>query len=711
MYSTYTYACTCTHIQERIRVINRTLPFAAMASSSSVSRAGVLSLEQGTKINPDLQKERDTGTFNPLDLTYEIDGGKDITERRQYIESLAFNDPDFQCKDVAFMTREESYTNSIRIATLCVKKLKELDINDITEAMWYRSAASFGNLPSMTLHESMFMHSVLSQATEEQQVEWLTKAQDHTILGTYAQTELGHGTFVRGLETTATYDPSTEEFVMHSPTLTSIKWWPGNLGKSVTHAVVAAQLYTKGKCYGIHMFMVPLRSLEDHTPLPGIELGDIGPKLGYANIDNGFLRFTHFRIPRENMFMKYSRVEPDGTYVAPPVEKLSYGSMVLIRSLIVGGMGHCLAKGSTIATRYSAVRHQSELVAGGGEPQVLDYQSQQLKLFPYIASAYAFLFAGKHMQEMFADSVNQVSAGNFNVLPELHATAAGLKAFTSNVAIPGIEQLRMACGGHGYSAASGFPLLYGNETPACTYEGENTVMLLQTARFLMKCVRQLKAGTTFKGIMAYLADHPQQRCMAQSEDDFLNAKTLLDAYRHRAQRIVFQAATNLDKAEKSGLEQAVAWNQQHLYLIRAANAHCHLAVVEIFLSALQRSEAPEAIKKVLMTMFQMYAIHGLSEYRGEFLQDGYLTGQQLDAIDRILIRLLKEIRPNAVTLVDAFDIDDNNLASVMGRYDGNVYENMYKWAKSAPMNDKEVKDAYHLYIGPFLKENRAKSKL
>ena len=48
------------------------------------------------------------------------------------------------------------------------------------------------------------------------------------IIGTYAQTELGHGTYIRGLETTATYDPPTEEFVIHSPTLTSTKWWPGD---------------------------------------------------------------------------------------------------------------------------------------------------------------------------------------------------------------------------------------------------------------------------------------------------------------------------------------------------------------------------------------------------------------------------------------------------------------------------------------------------
>ena len=73
----------------------------------------------------------------------------------------------------------------------------------------------------------MFIPSLLSQASPEQQAEWLPKAMGLQLIGTYAQTELGHGTFVRGLETTATYDPEAQEFVAHSPTLTSTKWWPG----------------------------------------------------------------------------------------------------------------------------------------------------------------------------------------------------------------------------------------------------------------------------------------------------------------------------------------------------------------------------------------------------------------------------------------------------------------------------------------------------
>ena len=65
---------------------------------------------------------------------------------------------------------------------------------------------------------------------------------------------------------------------------------------------------------------------------------------------------------------------------------------------------------------------------------------------------------------------------------QLHAVSSGLKAFASWTTVAGLEVLRMSCGGHGYSQASGFPLLYGLVAPSCTYEGENTVLMLQVAR-------------------------------------------------------------------------------------------------------------------------------------------------------------------------------------------------------------------------------------
>lgn len=82
------------------------------------------------------------------------------------------------------------------------------------------------------------------------------------ILGCYLQTELGHGTNVSRLETTATYIPETREFEIHSPTLSSTKWWIGALGKTATHGVVQAKLILPGgKDMGPHLFFVQLRCL------------------------------------------------------------------------------------------------------------------------------------------------------------------------------------------------------------------------------------------------------------------------------------------------------------------------------------------------------------------------------------------------------------------------------------------------------------------
>ena len=135
------------------------------------------------------------------------------------------------------------------------------------------------------------------------------------ILGTYVQTELGHGSNVRGIETTATYDANRKEFVINSPTLTSTKWWPGGLGLTATHCVLYARLILpSGEDKGIHGFFMQLRSVINHSPMPGVSLGDLGPKAGYNSMDNGFAKFDMVRIPRSYMLAGLAGVEPDGRY-------------------------------------------------------------------------------------------------------------------------------------------------------------------------------------------------------------------------------------------------------------------------------------------------------------------------------------------------------------------------------------------------------------
>ncbi|XP_026215245.1 peroxisomal acyl-coenzyme A oxidase 1 isoform X2 [Anabas testudineus] len=656
-------------------------------------------------MNPDIKKERENATFDVEKLTNVLDGSPQKTKRRREIESLVLNDPDFKEEDPNFLSRSERYDQAVRKSAQMILKLREYGIADPDEIYCYKNLVKGNNQEAMGLHFAMFTPTLYSQCDPQQSRKWLPLANSYQVVGTYAQTELGHGTHLRGLETTATYDPSTQEFVLNCPTISSIKWWPGGLGKTSNHAIVLAQLYTQGNCHGLHAFIVPIRDMNTHKPLPGIVVGDIGPKFGFNEVDNGFLKLENVRIPRENMLMKYAKVEPDGTYVKPPSSKLTYGTMVFIRSMIVGESARALAKSCTIAIRYSAVRHQSEMRPGEPEPQILDYQTQQYKLFPLLAMSYAFAFVGQYMKQTYHRITGDINQGDFSELPELHALSAGLKAFTTWATNSAIEVCRMSCGGHGYSRSSALPDLYVEFTPTCTYEGENTVMMLQTARYLVKSYRQVKNGQQLSGIVSYLNEAQHQRVQPQpvasrpTVVDINDLSSLVEVYKLRAAILVELAAKSIQQELQRRKSEEDAWNNSAIDLVRASDAHCHYVVVKLFTDKLGEI-GDTAVHSVLSALALLYALQGITQNSGDFLQAGLLSVPQVLQISVRIKELLSQLRPNAVALVDAFDFHDKKLNSVLGRYDGNVYEHMFEWARRSPLNSTEVHESFHKYLKP-----------
>uniref|UniRef100_A0A3Q3XE96 Acyl-coenzyme A oxidase n=1 Tax=Mola mola TaxID=94237 RepID=A0A3Q3XE96_MOLML len=656
-------------------------------------------------MNPDITKERLNATFDVEKLINILDGGPEKTKRRREIESMVLNDPDFKEEDPNFLSRSERYEQAVRKSAQMILKIREYGIADPDEIYHYKNIAMGNHHEAMGLQFAMFLPTLYSQCNPQQARKWIPLAESFRVVGTYAQTELGHGTHLRGLETTATYDPATQEFVLNSPTISSIKWWPGGLGKTSNHAIVLAQLYTQGNCHGLHAFIVPIRDMDTHEPLPGIVVGDIGPKFGFNEVDNGFLKLENVRIPRENMLMKYAKVEPDGTYEKPPSSKLTYGTMVFIRSIIVGESARALSKACTISIRYSAVRHQSEIKPGSPEPQILDYQTQQYKLFPVLAMAYAFTFVGQYMKQTYLRISGDINAGDFSELPELHALSAGLKAFTTWAANSAIEVCRMSCGGHGYSRSSALPDIYVEFTPTCTYEGENTVMMLQTARYLVKSYKQAKAGQRLSGIVSYLNEAEHRRVQVQPVAarppvvDINDLAGLVEIYKLRASYLVELAAKSIQQELQRRKSQEDAWNNSAIELVRASDAHCHYVVVKLFTEKLGEI-GDTAIHSVTSTLALLYTLHGITTNSGDFLQAGLLTVPQMMQISARIKELLCQLRPNAVALVDSFDLHDKKLNSVLGRYDGNVYEHMFDWARRSPLNATEVHESFHKYLKP-----------
>uniref|UniRef100_A0A4W2DJN9 Acyl-coenzyme A oxidase n=1 Tax=Bos indicus x Bos taurus TaxID=30522 RepID=A0A4W2DJN9_BOBOX len=703
-----------------------------------------------SSMHPDIESERHSQSFNVEELTNILDGGAQNTALRRKVESIIHSEPELSLKDNYFMTQNERYEAAIKKKFHILMLAQRLGWSEGSSELQYASRSVSGDL-GFAIHH-IFQKTIRSLGSEEQIAKWDPLCSKFQILGTYAQTELGHGTYLQGLETEATYDAATQEFVVHSPTMTAIKWWPGDLGRSATHALVQAQLICSGARQGMHAFIVPIRSLDDHSPLPGITIGDIGPKMDFEHTDNGFLKLDHVRIPRENMLNRFAQVLPDGTYVKLGVPKSNYLSMVVVRvDILLGEVLPLLQKACTIAVRYAVIRRQSRLRPSDPEAKVLDYQTQQQKLFPPLAMAYAFHFVANNLLEFFHHSYSFILDGDFALLPELHALSAGLKAMLSDFCTQGVEQCRRACGGHGYSKLSGLPSLLTRVTASCTYEGENTVLYLQTARFLIKSYlnTQKSPGSASKGSLpqsvAYLTAPDLARCPAQTAADFLQPELYTTAWAHVAVRLIKDSVHHLQTLRQAGADEHDAWNQTTVIHVQATKAarpedsrlrtgeptrvlqqlpaagrqerhlvahhlHCMGGVGVILpppFHSVHHRGAACCVQCTIGTGEGTPLLCHCEDFHRSSGETGKPASDSPDMARKAYLDLLPFIRKDAILLTDAFDFTDQCLNSALGCYDGHAYERLFQWAQKSPTNT-EGNPAYEKYIRPLLQGRRAR---
>ncbi|GAM82832.1 hypothetical protein ANO11243_008180 [Dothideomycetidae sp. 11243] len=558
------------------------------------------------------------------------------------------------------------------------------------------------------LHESMFLITLRDQGTPEQHEAFLKKAEAYEYIGCYAQTELGHGSNVRGLETTATWNADDKTFTIHSPSLTASKWWIGSLGRTANHAVVMAQLVINGKPYGPHPFMVQIRDLKTHRPLENIHIGDIGPKFGYNTMDNGFLLFNKVKVPHISMLARFSRIDPESSrYIRPALPSLVYGTLTWVRSNIVMQAGGVLARGVTIATRYAAVRRQfqdRDAKDQSSETQVLNYTTVQIRLLTLLATTFALHFTGRGMMKLYEASQKKMSAdagkagstkrgagpeethSGSDLLADLHATSCGLKSLASSTAVDGLEVCRRACGGHGYSNFSGIGSWYADYLPTATWEGDNYMLTQQVARYLLKMARAvLKGNEPTNDTMAILKNFLDKSDMGGAFDVLSKDEDIVAAFAWRSSFLTFEALKHRDEQKRS-------WNSLLVDFYRLSRAHSQYMMVKNFYEALNQPDVTGALDpetlNLMHKLFRLYSLHTLESEASEFYTSSAVTVRQIMlARTTAVMKLLEEIRPHAVRLVDSWDFPDWQMDSSLGRYDGKVYEDMFfRASEQNPLN-------------------------
>jgi acyl-CoA oxidase len=134
-------------------------------------------------------------------------------------------------------------------------------------------------------HFGLFGSSVLGLGTRKHRDILSTQIDSLSWLGALALTELGHGSNVNGIETTAHYDVQTREFILNTPTESAQKIWVGGATTHTRWCVVYAQLHLASKNEGVHAFLVPIRN-DDGTIASHIRIADHGAKFGQNGVDS-----------------------------------------------------------------------------------------------------------------------------------------------------------------------------------------------------------------------------------------------------------------------------------------------------------------------------------------------------------------------------------------------------------------------------------------
>ncbi|MGB4780162.1 acyl-CoA dehydrogenase [Microbacterium sp.] len=521
----------------------------------------------------------------------------------------------------------------------------------------------------------LFGSAIYQLGTKQHHDAWLRDVIELDLPGAFAMTETGHGSDVAAIGTTATYDPETEEFVIHTPFRGAWKDYLGNAALHGRAATVFGQLVTGGVNYGVHCFFVPLRDDEGQF-LPGVGGEDDGVKGGLNGIDNGRLHFDHVRIPRFNLLNRYGDVAADGTYssdIPSPGRRFftMLGALVQGRVSLDGAATTATALALNIAITYANQRRQFDSGSGSDEVMLLDYGKHQRRLLPRLAQVYAQFFASDELLRTF-DGVFSGRADTPAERENLETLAAALKPLSTWNALDTIQECREACGGAGFLAENRLVGLHQDLDVYVTFEGDNNVLLqLVGKRLLSDYAKQFKgadaaklasfaarqtAGKVFHG--AGLRQFGQAVAdlgsTARSVEHGLRAEQQHDLLAGRVQQMVADVAARLRPASKaSPAEAAEIFNASQAELIEAARAHAELLQWEAFSDGIA-GVSDEGTRRVLTWLRDLFGLSLIEKHLAWHLINGRLSTQRAASVSKYIDRLCLRLRPHAQDLVDAF---------------------------------------------------------
>jgi acyl-CoA oxidase len=378
----------------------------------------------------------------------------------------------------------------------------------------------------------------------------------------------------------------------------------------------------------------------------------------------------------------------------------------------------------TIAGRYSCLRKQfsADLNGSGQEQAIISYPSTQIRLIPALAELLALRASSYGLGLRWIEVLPKVTETKNPFVAETHALISALKPYSSSMVQGRLQQMREVMGGHGYSRFNLIGALRNNNDINTTWEGDNTVLVQQTAKFLLDAFKNKMKGrpidkqfTTLGFLDSFEEVNNSDRksislASGKDLDCFALLKRMFEfRINFHLQKTVMKLADRVED-KKDGL--MTAWNNSQVFYIQnLVKSYSDYYVFNAFRNNIDSIEKlgikknTESTKKMLLKFLKLFALTIFENDSGVLRNDDFMTSDSIYVIKEEVLDLCNELKEEMIGILDIIAPPDEVLQAPMGRSDGKMYESYlnkvfaFNKAFERPdwwenLNHKKIKEKY-----------------